>query len=202
VGAVKAKDADTKAATKQTLTYSIVSQKDASNVDVTHFAIDPVKGGITVPTAGAINFEASPSYTLVVRVTDNGSPATFTEQTITVNVTDVNEAATFAVFNASNDPVAPFTLTVTKATADNDQKIGRLTYADVDAGVAGTYTASLIKAAVESASKGALTWDPVSGDLTIKDKTKLTKSFSLKVTIQDTATKPVKSTVTIAINVV
>jgi hypothetical protein len=139
----------------------------------------------------------------VVRVTDDGSPATFTEQTITVNVTDVNEAATFGVFNATNGALsAPFALSVTKATADNDQTIGRLTYADVDAGAAGTYTASLIKAAVESASKGALTWDIDNGDLTIKDKTKLTKSFSLKVTIQDTATKPVKSTVTIAITVV
>ncbi len=37
VGQVKAKDPDTKVATKDTLSYSIVSQKDASNADVTVF---------------------------------------------------------------------------------------------------------------------------------------------------------------------
>ncbi len=61
VGQVKAKDPDTKVATKDTLSYSIVSQKDASNADVTVFTMDPVTGSFKVPVAGALNYEASPS---------------------------------------------------------------------------------------------------------------------------------------------
>src|SRR5262249_8919016 len=71
VGTVKAKDADSKAAPKQTLTFSLVSVVDATNTDASAlFAIDPVKGTITA--LQSLDYEASDHYTAVVRVTDNG----------------------------------------------------------------------------------------------------------------------------------
>jgi ELWxxDGT repeat protein len=203
VGKINARDADNKAATKQTLTYSIFSQKDAADADVSIFSIDTAKGSLSIPTAGVLDFESNSSYTLVVRVTDNGTPNLYTDQTVTVTVADVNEAATFSVADSDDVPVvAPFAVTVAKATVNDTDKIGRLTYSDVDSGSAGTYDPAAIVTSIETGSKGALTWDPVSGDLTVLDKTKLMRTFSLRVTIQDESTKKVRSTVVIAINVV
>jgi Cadherin domain/Bacterial Ig domain/RTX calcium-binding nonapeptide repeat (4 copies) len=54
------------------------------------FAINPTTGAITV--AQPPNFEATPSYSLTVEVTDDGTPALSGSATITVNVTDVNES--------------------------------------------------------------------------------------------------------------
>ncbi len=198
VGSVKAKDADTKAATKQTLTYSIFSQVDSTGGAVSLFSID-AKGGITIPTAGALNFEASPFYTLVVRVADSGTPGLFTDQTITINVLDLNEASSFALQDAFN--AAATSLTISKSAINNNDKVGRLLISDVDAGAAGDYAPGAITAAVEAASKGALTYNELTGDLFVKDKTKLGKTFDLKLAIKDTATKAVTSKFTFKVNV-
>jgi hypothetical protein len=198
VGSVKAADPDTKAATKQTLTYSIFSQKDASNTDVSIFAVDS-KGGITVPTAGALDFEASPSYTLVVRVTDSGSPTLYTEQTITVNVTDVNDASVLTLQNASNG--AATSLSISLAAVSNNTKVGRLLISDADAGAAGTYAAGSITAAVEAASKQALTYNEATGDILVKDKTKLTKTFDLKLALKDSSAKALTAKFSATINI-
>ncbi len=199
VGSVKAKDADTKAATKQTLTYSIFSQVDSTGGAVSLFSID-AKGGITIPTAGALNFEASPFYTLVVRVADSGTPGLFTDQTITINVLDLNEASSFALQDAFN--AAASSLTISKSAINNNDKVGRLLISDVDAGAAGDYAPGAITAAVEAASKGALTYNELTGDLFVKDKDKLGKTFDLKLAIKDTATKAVTSKFTFKVNVI
>lgn len=85
----------------QRLTYSIVSQVGADGVSVTVFKIDPSSGVVTVPIAGALNFEAQPFYSLVVRVSDNGSSQLFVDQTIRINVADVNEAVALKLLDAS-----------------------------------------------------------------------------------------------------
>jgi hypothetical protein len=195
VGSVKAVDADK---TKQTLTYSIVSQKNAANADVTIFTIDPTSGAITVSSAGALDYEASVSYALLVRVTDNGSPNLAVDQPVTVNVTDLNEVATFVLQDALNAPASLLSIT---GSSMNGDKLGRLLINDPDAGDAGGYTAGSIASALVAASKGALTYNETNGDITIFNKGLLTKSTSLKVTISDRSIKKVKSTVTIQINV-
>jgi VCBS repeat-containing protein len=74
------------------------------------FAIGASSGQITVATPGAVDFETDPSFSLTVRVTDDGTPVLFDEATITVTVTDVNDAPTdIGLSNASvaeNDPGA------------------------------------------------------------------------------------------------
>jgi ELWxxDGT repeat protein len=203
VGKINARDADTRAVTKQTLTYSIVSQKDATDTDVSIFSIESTKGSLSIPTAGLLDFESNGSYTLVVRVTDDGTPPLSTDHSMTVTVIDINEAATFSVSDTDDIAlVAPFALTVNKLTVDDGEKIGRVTYTDVDAGAAGTYDTAAITASIEAASNGALTWDPGTGDLTVLDKSKLTRTFSLRIRIQDTAIKKVRSSVAIAIQLV
>ena len=39
------------------------------------FAIDPSTGQITVANSAALDFETTPSFSLTVQVTDDGSPA-------------------------------------------------------------------------------------------------------------------------------
>ncbi len=80
VGTVVASDPDA----GQSLTYSIVSGNESITFD-----INANTGAITV--AGPVDYELTTSYTLVVRVTDNASPALSSTATITINVTDVNE---------------------------------------------------------------------------------------------------------------
>jgi hypothetical protein len=81
--AIAASDADA----GQTLTYAII----AGNTDGA-FAINSATGQLTVVNSGALNFEVTPSYSLTVQVTDNGTPAANSSATVTVNVTNVNEA--------------------------------------------------------------------------------------------------------------
>lgn len=83
VGTIIATDPNT----TQTLTYSIVS----GNVNST-FSINATTGAIVVTNSAALNFEATPTYALVVKVTDNGTGALFAQATMTINVTNVNEA--------------------------------------------------------------------------------------------------------------
>ena len=54
------------------------------------FAIDPVSGEITVLDGSLLNFEATPSLTLTVTVSDG--VATSAVQTVTIDLTNVNEA--------------------------------------------------------------------------------------------------------------
>ncbi|WP_210520952.1 cadherin domain-containing protein [Hymenobacter terricola] len=83
VGTVAASDPDA----GQTLTYAIT----AGNTG-TAFAINATTGQLTVATPAALDFETTPSFALTVRVTDNGTPVLNTSNTVTVNLTNVNEA--------------------------------------------------------------------------------------------------------------
>jgi VCBS repeat-containing protein len=91
--------------------------------------------GNEVRTAVALNFESKPTYTVRVRSTDTGS--LFFEQSFTINVTNVNEAATDITLSSteiadgaasgtivgtfsSDDPDAADTLTYTLATGTGD----------------------------------------------------------------------------------
>ena len=76
------------------LTYEIISGNPDPDVDETPaFSIDAETGAITVADSGDLDFEATPnSFDLTVRVTDlEGLTA---ESTVTINLTDVNEAPT------------------------------------------------------------------------------------------------------------
>ena len=84
------------------------------------FAIDPATGAITV--ALPLDFETTPSYSLTVEVTDDGTPALSGTATITVNVTNVNESPSI---------IAPATIAVQR---DVPQVLAGISVADPDAG--------------------------------------------------------------------
>jgi endonuclease/exonuclease/phosphatase family metal-dependent hydrolase len=198
VGTVKAKDADK---TKQIVTYSIVSVDGVLGTGI--FAIDGAKGKITVPTANALNFEAKPTYTLVVRASDG---LLNTDQTVTVNVTDVNEAATSVLKDALGATVSNNNLTISKAAVINGDVIGTMTISDVDAGLLGQVT----NVTFTEGSKGALTvtynatllvWE-----IKVLDKTKLavtgTKPYGVVLTVKDGSAKPLAAKLpTVLVNV-
>ena len=70
----------------QTLSYSLVG----GNTNNT-FAINATTGQLTVANSAALNYEVTPSYGLVVQVSDTGTPPRSTTATVTVTVTNVNE---------------------------------------------------------------------------------------------------------------
>ena len=80
VGTLSASDVDL-----DLLTYALVA--GAGSDDNASFAIV----GDTLRTAASFDFETDSSYTVRVRVTDDGSPALSAEQAFTIDVTDVVE---------------------------------------------------------------------------------------------------------------
>jgi hypothetical protein len=107
----------------QTLTYSIQSGNTGSM-----FAINSSTGAITF--SGSPNFEALSSYSLVVRVTDNGAGSLFAERTVVVNINDLNETPTLGA-------AGPFTFdeNISAGTA-----VVTMSGADVDGGQTLTYS--------------------------------------------------------------
>ncbi|MDZ4683669.1 MAG: cadherin repeat domain-containing protein, partial [Planctomycetaceae bacterium] len=102
VGTVVATDPDP----GQSLTYAITAG-NTGNV----FAINANTGQITVASP-TLNFEGVNPYNLTVQVTDNGAPTSSSSATVTVNITNLNEAPTFlapTTFTISeNRPVGQF----------------------------------------------------------------------------------------------
>jgi|GEM_PF-602816 len=70
----------------QTLSFAIVS----GNID-NAFSINDA-GELIVANAAAIDFESNPTFSLLVMVSDNGSPVLWAQSSVTVNLTDANDA--------------------------------------------------------------------------------------------------------------
>ncbi|MBA4015842.1 MAG: hypothetical protein C0483_01505 [Pirellula sp.] len=107
VGTIKAVDADGAAPFKN-LQYGLVSQRDAAGNDVAIFTIDAARGTLKIAAANALNYEAQPQYTVVVRARDAGG--LFTDQTVTVQVIDVNEAVVLTLLDAAQTPTTGLTV--------------------------------------------------------------------------------------------
>ncbi|MDF1840828.1 MAG: cadherin domain-containing protein [Rubripirellula sp.] len=96
VGTVVASDPDE----GDTLTFSIVS---GNNGDA--FEIDSLTGELRVKTNSAIDFEVNPKFDLGIQVADNGGLTD--TQTVTVNLTDINEAPVINDQSFSVNETAP-----------------------------------------------------------------------------------------------
>lgn len=129
VGTVLATDPDPTAPNK-TLTYNIVS----GNVGGA-FTINSATGQITVSNQNAVNFEVTPQFNLLISVTDGGSPALNTTQTVTVAVGDVNEPPAIAanqVLSIAEDALVNAVVgTVTATDPDTTAPNNTLTYSIV-----------------------------------------------------------------------
>ena len=84
VGTAAASDPDA----GQTLTYALTAGNTSGA-----FAINSSTGQLIVANTAALDFETTPSFALTVQATDNGSPVLSASNTITVNLTDLPNAA-------------------------------------------------------------------------------------------------------------
>ncbi|MGB5299833.1 MAG: cadherin domain-containing protein, partial [Thiogranum sp.] len=107
------------------------------------FAIDN-SGNLTVANAAALDFETTPSYTLTIETSDG---TTTVSETVTVSITNVNEAPVLtdgsAVSYSEGNGTSPFLATGTLTDADSaDFDGGSLTYS-ITSGGDGTDTLRL-----------------------------------------------------------
>ena len=103
------------------------------SVDNAEFRVDPATGTeFTLKTSGALDRETIPSYTLVITVTDSGTPPLSDNVTCTVTVTDINDetpvfGALQSVTFPENTAITTAIDTITATDADIDAN-ARLTY--------------------------------------------------------------------------
>lgn len=96
VGTVTASDPNA----RQSLTFSALGTGTGASL----FSIS-AQGQITVNAGASLNYEAINSYTFGVRVTDDGAFPELATTTVTINITDMNEAPSF-----SDDAILRFIL--------------------------------------------------------------------------------------------
>ena len=121
------------------LTYSLIGAPAGA-------AIDPLSGAFTwTPTEA----QGPESYAFTVRVTDSGSPALAVDQTVGVNVLEVNKAPVVAAV-ADSTVSEGATMTASISASDSDLPVNGITYALLD-GPAGS---------AMDAATGALTFTP------------------------------------------
>ncbi|KJV06157.1 cadherin domain-containing protein [Methylocucumis oryzae] len=134
IGTVSAVDVDT----GQSLTYAIT----AGNIG-NAFAINQSTGEIVVNTRAALNFETTPSFSLTVEASDNGSPNLNSSAVITVNLSNVNEAPSANNDDAAVDEAGTVTVLTSSATQvsfnDNDPDVGDLLFVTTTPVIAPTH---------------------------------------------------------------
>lgn len=122
VGTVQATDVDA----GQSLTYSI-----ADSTLPGAFAINAQTGQLTVANSTLLNYEAISTITLLVSVTDNGLPTEGAFASVTVSLTNVNDAPTLTSQTFS-----------VRENANQGTVVGAMSAADEDSGQSLIYTIS------------------------------------------------------------
>jgi hypothetical protein len=116
----------------QTLTFSIIS----GNID-NAFSISPT-GELSVNNAVAINHEANPEITLLVLVSDNGTPVLWAQAPVTVMILDVNDP-----------PFIPYQKYSVKENTQNKRYVCKVIATDQDPG--DTFRFSIIDGNIDNA---------------------------------------------------
>ncbi len=168
----------------QTHTYAITAGNSGGA-----FAINAATGQITVANSAALDFEVTPTFSLTVQVTDNGTPVKSGTGTITINLTNVNEKPV----------VNPATFAVTEGSPNGTSVGTPVTFTDPDAGQTHTF-------AITAGNTGsAFAINAATGQITVADSTQLsfstTPTYSLTVQVTDNGTPALSGTGTITVNV-
>ncbi|MBK7031133.1 MAG: cadherin domain-containing protein [Bacteroidales bacterium] len=179
VGTVIATDPDA----GQTKTFSILSGNTNST-----FVINSLSGVISVANSSALNFEATPSYDLIVKVQDNGTGNLSSQATVMINLININEPP---VVNNQ-------TFTVTSGSA-NGTSVGIVAASDPDAGQILTYSI------ISGNTSSAFIINSSSGQITVNNAIVVNYTtnpvFSLLIKVQDNGTGNLYDEATITINV-
>ncbi len=166
--------------TADTLTYTIHSGNTGGM-----FAINSSTGEITF--AGSPDFETLSLYNLVIRVTDNGTGSLFAQQTVTVNITDINEVPVLA-------PAGPFSFNENIAAGT---VVTTMTATDQDGGQTLTYT-------IQSGNTGGMfTINSATGQITFAGSPdfETVNAYNLVVRVTDNGTGTLYAEQTVAINI-
>ncbi|MGC9036977.1 MAG: cadherin domain-containing protein, partial [Verrucomicrobiia bacterium] len=178
VGNVVATDPDA----GQSLTYVIVSGNTNGA-----FAINSANGQLTVANSAVLNYEVTPVWTLVVSVTDNGSPNLSASAQITVNLSNVNEPPS----------LAPATFTINENSSPGTV-VGTVTATDPDAGTVFSYSI------VGGNTNNTFSINPISGQITVANSALLnyeqTPVWTLSVRATDNGTPQLYADATVTIN--
>jgi uncharacterized delta-60 repeat protein len=165
-----ATDADLPA---NTLTYSLVGAPSGATINSTTgvFSWTPTEA------------QGPGSYTLTVKVTDNGSPAMTDEEQITVTVNEVNDAPVLAAIgNKTVNELA--TLTFTASATDSDLPANTLTYSLVGAPSGATI----------NSTTGVFSWTPTEA------QGPDSYTFTVKVTDNGTPALSDEEQITVTVN--
>jgi len=180
VGTVVASDPNS----GQTLTYALLSGNTNGA-----FSINASSGVLAVANSAALNYEALPSFTLVIKVQDNGAGTLSSTATITVTIKNVNEYPIIANQSFSVNEFA------VKGTL-----VGTVVASDPDAGQTLTY------AITAGNTSTAFSINSSSGVIKVNNKSVLNYSinpiFHLTVRVKDNGTGLLASTAVITINVI
>lgn len=154
--------------------------------DAGAFTIDPASGEIRVAASAILDHETGPGYTLGVRVSDNLTPPRTGTGTITVNVTDINEAPAPAAasFGVAEGAAA-------------DTAVGTIPAADPDVGQTHSY-------AITAGNTGsAFKIDASSGAISVATPGALdlvaNPVFTLTVEVTDNGTPPLSGSASVTI---
>ncbi len=184
-GSVAASDPDA----GQTLTYSILSGNTSSA-----FAINASTGALAVASSAALNISTNPSFSLVVKVIDNGSPALSSQATITINL----KSAGVIVPVTTSSFITSQTFSLSKY-ASNGTTVGTMVASTLKSSQVLTYSISA------GNSKTAFAINSSTGEITVNNKYAFryyrSKTFQLTVTAKDNSTPALSSQATITINV-
>lgn len=179
VGTVTASDPDN----GQTRTFAIISGNSSGA-----FAINPATGLITVADGSQLNYELTPAFSLTIRATDNGLPPLSANGTITISLTNVNEAPA----------VVPATFSVAE-NRTSGAIVGTVATTDPEINQSHTF------AIVAGNTNGTFAIDPATGQITVADPTMLnyegTPAYSLTVRATDNGSPALSATGTINISV-
>ena len=174
VGIVNAIDIDS-----SSLDYDII----AGNADG-KFAINPSTGEITL--AAGLDFEDVTSYTLTVEVGDQATPELTDLATITINVTDVNEA-----------PVVPGNIFNIDENVDSGTVVGTVTASDEDFGQ------SLSFAITAGDPQGDFAIDSTTGQITTAGDIDFEEmaTYNLTVTVTDSGGPSQSTSAAVTLNI-
>lgn len=180
IGSVVASDPDT----GQSITYSITG----GNTNYA-FSINPSTGNLMVNNVMALNYEYIQSFSLTVRVTDNGSGSLWSQAIITININNLNEAP---VLNESSFSVPEF--------ASNGTYVGMVVGSDPDIGQSVTYHI------LSGNTSNAFNLNATNGALNVTNSQALNANtnpvFYLTVRIQDNGVPAMNSTGIIRVDVI
>ncbi len=176
---------DTVAATdaeSDTLTYSITGGTGS-----TAFSINSANGALSVAAQAQLDYETTTTFGVTVQVADDGTGTLTDSATITVNLTDVNEAPV----------VAAQTFTIAENTA-NSTAVDTVVATDVDAGQTLSYSIT------GGTGSTAFSLNSANGVLSVADVAQLdyetTTTFGVTVQVADDGTGTLTDSATITVN--